>query len=140
MHPLAPLAPHDLSQPTTHRFFHTCPFDFKKSTPPTHPPKGETKKGKTHALHGLARPIVHAAAAAAAPLLPPRPCLSWLRTQRPQRKEGATGRAGRCFSHCRALYLPVNAHPVHLVPNFPVFSTVGNPSLPLPFPSLLFPV
>ena len=128
-HPLAPRH-RDLSQPPPHRFSHTRPFDFEKSTPPTHPPTGEAKTGKAHALHSLARRIVHAAAA---PLLPPCPCLSRLRTQRPERKKEGTGRTGHCLSHCRALYLPVNAHPAHSMRNFPVFSTVGNPSL-LPFP------
>jgi hypothetical protein len=104
--------------------------------PPTHPPKCEAKTGKAHALHTLALRVVHAATA---PLLPPCPCLSRLRPQRPERKKGGTGRTGHCLSHCRALYLPVNAHPAHSVGNFPVFLTVGYPSLPLPFPSLPCP-
>ena len=84
----------------------------------------------------MACPIVHAAAA---PLLPPRPYLSRLRTQRLQRKRRGTGRARLCPSHRRALYLPVNAHAAHLMGNFPVL-TVGNPSPPsLPFPSLSVP-
>jgi hypothetical protein len=68
---------------------------LKSQPPPTHPLKGETKKGKTQALHSFALPMEHPAAA---PLLHPRSCLSRLRTQRSQRKEGAQGALGTALA------------------------------------------
>jgi hypothetical protein len=123
--------------PAPHRFFHTRPFELKSRSPHTSSKRQNKKKGKTHALHSLACHIVHATTAL---LLLPCPCLSRLRTQCPQRANRGTKCAGPCLSHCRALYLSVNAHPAHSVRNFLVFSTVGNPpSLSLSIPFFLTP-